>query len=325
VNVAVIGLAFSHPYTYTQILRRMGHTVTAAWDDDVERLAEFCARFDAAAIDRPDGAAGGNVDGVIVTGRLPERIDHALAYIHGRVPTYLGKPLAAGTPDLQRVTAAARRTGTPIMSTSVLRYAPAMLALRRHVDAGRLGTVLSVRATSAHGIDTYLAEPHVWQDDPRRGGGTLITMGVHALEMLAVSVGAHFRTVTCRVCTRHHRGSLSEDVALVTIEWADGLLGTAEIIGGVAGESYGLEIFGSSAILRTAIPKGDVVDHRGAAIGAPDAWEEFGYTGAMEAFVGMCRTREMPIPLQETEAVTAALLGARVSASTGRAVSLGSD
>jgi predicted dehydrogenase len=322
-NVAVIGLAFSHPYTYTQILHRMGHTVTAVWDDDPGRLAEFCARFGATAIDKPEGALGAGVDGVIVTGRLPERVDHALAYIEGRVPTYLGKPMVATAADLRRVIEAAERVGTPIMSTSVLRYAPAIVALRRHVDAGRLGTVVSVRATSAHGIETYLTEPHMWQDDPQRGGGTLITMGVHALDMLAAVLGARFLTVSCRVGSRHHLGSLSEDVALVTVEWTNGLLGTAEIVGGVTGESYGVEVYGSSAILRTAVPKGDVVDHRGAAVGAADAWEEFGYTGAMDAFLTMCTTREAPIPLEETEAVMGALLAARTSASTGHAVAVG--
>jgi predicted dehydrogenase len=322
-NIAVIGLAFSHPYTYTEILQRLGHRVGVVWDDDPARLREFSAKYGATPVDAPEAALRSAIDGVIVTGRLPERVEHALACIERGVPTYLGKPMVAAEDDLRRVMAAARRTRTPVMSTSVLRYAPAMQALRTHLDAGRLGTVVAVRATSAHGIHHYLAEPHVWQDDPRRGGGTLITMGVHALDMLATLVGAEFRSVSCRTGTRHHLGSLSEDVALVTIEWADGLLGTAEIVGGVTGETYGVEIYGSDAILRTSIPKGDIVDHRGAAVGAADAWYELGYTGTMETFVEMCRTRAMPIPLEEIEAVLAALLGARASAPSGRPVGVG--
>jgi predicted dehydrogenase len=322
-KIAVVGLAFSHPYTYTQILQRMGHTVTTVWDDDPTRLAEFAATSGAVPLETPGAAAESAVDGVIVTGRLPERIDHALACIERGVPTYLGKPMVAAAADLRRVVVAARRTGTPVMSTSVLRYAPAILALRRHLEAGRLGTLVSVRATSAHDIHHYLAEPHVWQDDPHRGGGTLITMGVHALDMLAALVGARIRAVSCRTRTRHHRASLSEDVAVVIIEWTDGLLGTLEIVGGVTGESYGVELYGSQAILRASIPRGDVVDHRGAAVGAPDAWEELGYTGAMDAFMTMCKTRAMPIPLDETEGVMRALLAARASASSGHTVAVG--
>jgi predicted dehydrogenase len=322
-NVGVIGLAFSHPYTYTQILNRVGHAVTAVWDDDPARLADFSAKYGATPVESPEAVLRSPIDGVIVTGRLPERVDHALSCIEYGMPTYLGKPMVAAGGDLTRIMGAARRTGTPIMSTSVLRYAPAILALRRHMETGRLGTVVSVRATAAHGIHHYLTEPHVWQDDPGRGGGTLITMGVHALDMLAALFGARFRAVSCRTGRRHHSGSLSEDVALVTVEWADGLLGTVEIVGGISGESYGVEVYGSDSILRTSIPKGDIVDHRGAAVGASDSWEELGYTGTMEAFTAMCQTRLMPISLEETTAVIGALLAARASASSGQVVQVG--
>ena len=52
-KIAVVGLAFSHPYSYTQILGRMGHTVSHVWDDDPARLAEFATRFGATPVSSP--------------------------------------------------------------------------------------------------------------------------------------------------------------------------------------------------------------------------------------------------------------------------------
>jgi predicted dehydrogenase len=320
---AVIGLAFSHPYTYTQVLHRMGHRVAHAWDDDATRLAEFAARHGAAPLPAPDAIPARGIDGVIVTGRLPERIDHAVALMERGVPVYLGKPMVARPEQLQRLGEALRRTGMPLLSTSVLRFAPAIRALRRRLSEGRVGTLVAVRATSAHGIDMYLGEPHVWQDDPARGGGTLVTMGVHALDMLSALVGTQITRVFCQTGRRHHVRSLSEDVALLTLEWADGLLGTVEIIGGISGESYGVEVFGSGATLRVAIPKEDVLDHRGGAVGDVDPWEEAGYVATMAAFVEMCRTRVMPVPFAESEAVMRVLLAARRSAASGQPVRVG--
>ncbi|MGH2362729.1 MAG: Gfo/Idh/MocA family protein [bacterium] len=316
----MVGLAFSHPYSYTQILGRMGHTVSHVWDDDPSRLTEFATRFGAAPVSSPDAVPAG-VDGVIVTGRLPERIDHALVFIDRGTPVYLGKPMVANAAQLSRVVEAVRRTGTPVLTTSVLRYAPAILSLRRHLDQGRLGTPVTAHCLSAHSIELYLKEPHVWQDDPTRGGGTLITMGVHALEMLSVLVGASIRAVSCHTGRRFYTRSLSEDVAVLTIEWTDGLLGTVDIVGGVSGEFYGIEMYGSDAVLRAAIPKGDVRDHRGAFLGDVDPWEEFGYTGTMTAFMDMCRTHETPVPLDESEAIMRTLLAARLSAISGQPVS----
>jgi predicted dehydrogenase len=321
-KIAVVGLAFSHPYAYSQILRRMGHHVSHVWDDDPTRLAGFAAQFGAVPIAGPEAVPAGGVDGIIVTGRLPERIEHALLFIDRGTPVYLGKPMVANALQLSRLGAALRRTGTPFLTTSVLRYAPALCSLRRHVEQGRLGTLVAVHGLSGHSIDLYMKEPNVWQDDPARGGGTLITMGVHALEMLSALVGSRIRMVSCRTGRRLHTGSLSEDIAVLTLEWADGLLGTVDIVGGVSGEFYGVEVYGSQTVLRASIPKGDVRDHRGGAVGDADPWEEFGYAGTMTAFIEMCRTREMPVPLEESEAIMRALLAAQMSARSGQPVNL---
>jgi predicted dehydrogenase len=145
-------------------------------------------------------------------------------------------------------------------------------------------------------------------------------MGVHALEMLSALVGHRFRSIACRTARRFHARSLSEDVAVLTVEWSDGLLGTVDVVGGVSGEFYGVELYGSEAVLRASIPKGDVRDHRGAAVGDVDPWEEFGYVGTMAAFADMCRTRRTPVALDESEAIMRALLAARLSATSGRPV-----
>jgi predicted dehydrogenase len=49
---------------------------------------------------------------------------------------------------------------------------------------------------------------------------------------------------------------------------------------------------------------------------------EFGYAGTMAAFVEMCRTRAMPVPLEETERLARVLIAARKSARTGQPVEI---
>jgi predicted dehydrogenase len=311
-------LAYSHPYTYRQILEREGHQSVAVWDADPAARAAFGELSGATPVAAIEEISVDAIDGAILTGRLPERIDHALYFLERGVPVYTGKPMAATTADLDRLAAAVRRTGTPLLTTSVLRFAPALQALRRHLDAGTVGQVVAVRAVSAHKIDRYLEEPHTWQDDPARGGGTLITMGVHALEMLATVLGAGFASVACRTDRRFHTASLSEDVALMTVAWESGLLGSVEVIGGVNVEYYAVEIYGSERVIRVFIPKRDVEDFRGAALGDADPWVEFGYVGTMAAFLEMCRSRQMPVPLAESEAITRALFAARRAASRAR-------
>ena len=320
---AVVGLAYSHPYTYTQILQRTGHTITHAWDDVPERLAEFSEKFGIPAVADPAGIPTAGLDGVICTHRLPERIDQAVMFLEKGVPTYTSKPAAASLDQLERLTSTIRRTGTPWFSTSVLRYAPAVLALKAYLDKGKAGVLIQVRGTSCHFISHYMEEPGIWQDDPRRGGGSIINMGIHALEMLSVLVGPRIRRVWCKAGKRHHLESLSEDAAVIGLEWEDGLPGMIEVPCGVKGESFGVEIFGREAILKFSIPKGDIQEASGAALGDVDPWVEFGYAGTMAAFVEMCRTRRMPVPLEETERLAKVLIAARASAASGQPVEIG--
>jgi predicted dehydrogenase len=319
---AVIGLAYSHPYTYTQILQRTGHTITHVWDDVPERLAEFAAKFGVPAVADPAGFPTAGLDGVICTHRLPERIDQAVMFLEKGVPTYTSKPAATSLDQLERLSSTIRRTGTPWLSTSVLRYAPAVLGLKAYLDKGKAGVLIQVRGTSCHYISHYMEEPGIWQDDPRRGGGSIINMGVHALEMLSVLVGPRVRRVWCKADKRFHTEALSEDAAVIGLEWEGGLLGMIEVPCGVKGESFGVEIFGREAILKFSIPKGDIQEASGAALGDVDPWVEFGYAGTMAAFVEMCRTRTMPVPLEETERLARVLIAARASAASGLPVEI---
>ncbi len=317
---AVVGLAYSHPYTYTQILQRLGHTVTGVWDDVPERLKEFSEKFRVPAVPDPTAISAAELDGVVCTSRLPERIDQAVMFLERGVPTYTSKPAATSLEQVEKITSTVRRTGTPWLSTSVLRYAPAVLGLKSYLDKGRAGTIIQVRATSCHYISHYMQEPGIWQDDPRRGGGSIINMGIHALEMLSVLVGPRIRRVWCKAGRRYHKESLSEDAAVIGLEWEDGLPGMIEVPCGVKSETFGVELFGREAILKISIPKGDILEASGAALGDVDPWVEFGYVGTMAAFVEMCGTRRMPVPLEETERLAKVLIAARVSAASGQPV-----
>ncbi len=320
---AVVGLAYSHPYTYTQILQRTGHTITHVWDDVPERLEEFSVKFGVPAVPDARDIPVAELDGIICTHRLPERIDQAVTFLEKGIPTYTSKPAATSPAQLEKITSAVRRTGTPWFSTSVLRYAPALLALKSHLEKGKAGSLIQVRATSCHYISHYMEEPGLWQDDPRRGGGSIINMGIHALEMLSVLVGPRVRRIWCQAGRRFHAESLSEDAAVIGLEWEDGLPGMIEVPCGVKGESFGAEVFGREAILKFSIPKGDIQEASGAALGDADPWVEFGYAGTMAAFVEMCRTRRMPVPLEETERLAKVLIAARESARTGQPVEIG--
>src|SRR5699024_1787928 len=77
----------------------------------------------------------------------------------------------------EAVSSAPERVGT----SSVLRFAPAIAALAERISDVE---VWSIRVLAQHDIDMFLAPDRRWQDDPTVGGGTLVTVGLHAWEMI---------------------------------------------------------------------------------------------------------------------------------------------
>ena len=141
--------------------------VVRVWDPDkaaAERLADVCGIPKVC-----DGAeeCAEDVDAVlIVDDGSGEQWKYALAPLREGVPTFCDKPLAMTAKQAREVADLARKTGTPLMSASSLRFVPDVLALAK--EAPSLGNV--------HLATTIC-------------GNELVYYGIHALEMAYAVLG----------------------------------------------------------------------------------------------------------------------------------------
>ena len=115
---------------------------------------------------------------------------------------------------------------------------PHVLAARKLVNAGALGTVSAAHARHSHGgPEVYYAgiqdileeepEDALWFFDANRADvGALFDMGVYAIANLVAIVGSVY-AVTARCATVDKPTSL-EDTAVLLLEFENGSLGTAE-------------------------------------------------------------------------------------------------
>ena len=278
---AVVGLAYSHPYTYTQILQRMGHTISHVWDDDPQRLKEFAEQFGALPVASPRDIPIGEIDGVIATSRIPERIDHAVLF-----PREGRSHLFQQTGGDVRV--AARK---------IAGHRPANgHALAQHIGAAVCASHSDAQGPSRHRAKLALSsgprDLRSFHQSLHGGTGHLAGRPVAGRRDRS-SIWACTRWRCCRFSSarasaglvpRRRRATSSspcpEDAAVIGLEWEGGLPGMIEVPCGVKGESFGVEVFGREAILGFSIPKGDIRDASGAALGDVDPWVEFGYAGA---------------------------------------------
>lgn len=192
------GLATSHPFTDARTLAK--HAELAVWEQDPERLARFTEEHPGARVcgDLAELLATGP-DGVVLTvpnPRAPAALEAALGT---GAPVFMNKPAAASRAQLDALDRL--EIGDRVLSSSVLRFAPAFAGQR--VDPAE---VLAVRATVRHDVGIWATGYNPWQDTPGEGGGTLVTMGVHGVELLVALLGPAVRLAGAAGAIRHYGG-----------------------------------------------------------------------------------------------------------------------
>ncbi|ATO12471.1 hypothetical protein CO540_00295 [Micromonospora sp. WMMA2032] len=292
-RIAIAGLATSHPYTDARTLRAgAAAPELVVWEPDPQRLERFRAEQpDAVVVPDLTALLATAPDGVVLT--VPTSgVPEALARILDRkLPCFVNKPAAATRDQLDRLEPVVRRAPELVLTSSVLRFAPAFAAF----DVAR-EEVLAVRVTVRHDVGLWATGYNPWQDDPGVGGGTLVMMGLHGVELLVALLGPAVRLVGAAATVRRHHGLRSEDTGLLTVQWDDGVPGTVEVLGVSQGESYEVTVYTAAGERRVAL--------RGGA-------DELGYRATVDAFLDMVAGAPAPVPWEQTRAVLEILAAAR--------------
>jgi predicted dehydrogenase len=239
-RVGLVGLDSSHAVEFTALLNDParpehvpGARVVAAFrggSPDVEASATRIDRFTAELRDRwkvelvatlPELLP--KVDAVIITsvdGRA--HLPQLRQLLPTRKPVFIDKPLAASLADAREIARLARAAGTPIFSSSSLRFVPEIATLKAEPRVTPL--------LGAFAWGPAPTEPH---------HPDLFWYGVHEVEILYTLLGPGCTGVT-RVT--------SPGADLVVGRWRDGRLGTLR--GGRDGNrAYGAVAFGKKEVV----------------------------------------------------------------------------
>jgi predicted dehydrogenase len=297
VRIAFAGLATSHPFTDAGILA--GRVDLLAWDDDAERRARFESEHPSATVAQSlDELVALAPDGVVVTVPTPRVNDVLETILPTGLPCFVNKPAAATRNQLVRLDELVSQVASRVMSTSVLRFAPSFSDFQATTMPDR-ESVLSVRATVRHDVGLWASGYNRWQDEPAEGGGSLVTMGLHGLELLVALLGPDVEIAGAASSVRRHRGLHSEDTAIIAVRWLDGITGVVEVLGATESEEYVVSVHTSTGTRSASIqPAGDAV-------------KRLGYVATGNAFLDMVGGKPSPVPWSETRAALNVLVSAR--------------
>jgi predicted dehydrogenase len=191
--------------------------VVAAADVSEKSLADFRVWAPGASTTRDyrELLARPDLDAIAVF--TPDRFHekHALAVLAAGKALYLEKPMALSTAACDRILAARRRAGTPLMMGFNLRYHPVVLAARSAILAGRIGMVKAiwVRHFVGAGGDFYY---HDWHAHRAGVHSLLLQKASHDLDVIHWLGGAYGTRVAAFGGLDYFGGARADDLTCGT-------------------------------------------------------------------------------------------------------------
>jgi predicted dehydrogenase len=199
--------------------------VVAISDLEPVRRAAFAARYGATRTyaDYNDLLADPQIEAVSVA--LPNFL-HApatIAALEAGKPVLCEKPPAVTLAEAQAMAATAAEKGLVLAYAVQRRFNPSTEVLRARLAAGALGEIYHARAvwTRAWGVPLGVGG---WFTDPARaGGGALIDIGIHVLDLAWFLMGSPApATISGQVYNKYPALTKTDDSAFALIRFADG-------------------------------------------------------------------------------------------------------
>lgn len=241
VRIAILGCGgIARTAHLRSLARTPGATVVALADADPASLAAARSLAPAATCsgDYADALEMADVDAVIVS--LPPALhaDAALRAVRRGKHVYVEKPLATSLADAERVISGWRGTGLIGMMGFNYRYNPVLQRARARIAAGAVGNLIGVRTV----FSTPRRAIPSWKRQRDTGGGALLDLAVHHIDLLRFLLDAEISQVSAEI----RSVSSDQDTAFLQLSLTNGA--TAQSMCSLSAiEEDRIEVYGSAA------------------------------------------------------------------------------
>jgi phthalate 4,5-cis-dihydrodiol dehydrogenase len=196
VRIGFIGLGMGASQILPQVESLPQFELVAGADVNTSVLARFQARYPQATTYETAQAlcADPNVDAVWVATPNHFHAPYAiLAAEHGK-HVVSEKPMATSLADAEQMVQAAERNGVKLLCGHTLGFSPAVRAMRRIIQSGRLGAVRSINVLAY--MDWMLAPRTPEEVDFSLGGGVIYRQTPHQLDTVRILAGGRVTRVS---------------------------------------------------------------------------------------------------------------------------------
>ena len=258
-KVGLIGtgrMGRAHLPAYQQFPDKVRLTAVCDIYEDVAQQYAKDAGVDKVYTDATKMLSEADIDAVDICTIHDQHLPHVVAAAEAGKHVLLEKAMGRTMDECRQMLEATNTAGVTFMVAQDIRYTPNSQAVKRLIQEGELGTIQAARCDSI--INSKMSDPpgHWMNDGERAGGGVLITLTIHMIDLLRYFIG-DVRRVS-GVCKSVWPAMVNgaEDYACATLEFENGAIGTAFAIFTVSRSPVAIQyqIFGEDGALYTGPP-----------------------------------------------------------------------
>ncbi len=250
VRFAVVGCGTAANHIHLPALRSAGAEVTVFASRSRTSSEATCAAWGTGAVEGHWGDAGARDDVDAVGSATPNAQHHpvAMAALGAGKHVLVDKPMACTVADAEEMIAAADRARCVLVPFQNTRFAAPFAAAAQVVREGSIGDVIGFRVAFGHaGPQTWAPGATWFFDRAASGGGCLIDLGVHAIDLVRAVTGIEITHVSAMV---HGRAGDVETDAQLVVRLRTGAIGSVHASwSSPAGPDHQLTIVGTDGTL----------------------------------------------------------------------------
>jgi 1,5-anhydro-D-fructose reductase (1,5-anhydro-D-mannitol-forming) len=265
-----------------------------------QRAREFAAEHSVPRVHDDVAAlcADPDISAVWIASSSYLHFDHAVTAIAAGKHVLLEKPIALTSAEGWKLVQLAEDAGVYLATGYQARYVPAHQRMQTLIADGAIGRIVTAR--SLYGM-RRIGAPRTWRGERDKARwGVLADIGTHHIDLLRMLLGD---VIAAAGETEHQNGYETEDLAVATLRFADGVVASMVITGGWFRPTTVVEVVGTDGCLIATDTSPDGQGH--AELITPD--------GTTTDITG-----STPVSAHaQLDTVTAAFLGADVAFATG--------
>lgn len=189
-KIGVAGVHYGHVGGMVSYAAQVaGVEIVGIAEADEKLLAEACKRYKCQGYTRLEDLLSHTQPDLVIEGvRIDEKAELIRLCAEAKVHVLLDKPLGLSHEELATMREQVRKAGIQLSMWFSLRFSDQFVALKRAVDAGRLGKIVTMISTHPHKL--HLSSRPAWFFDRKHYPGSLCDFACHGLDYCRWLAGA---------------------------------------------------------------------------------------------------------------------------------------